>query len=314
MNGRTFQFARSERAQSLVITLLFITVLIGLAAAVLDVGAWYRADRKLQANADAAALAGAHELPESTTSASSSALDYADRNDGGLAPSGIEFRTTLLPNDTIVVNAERPTPGFFAKLFGFDSVQVRAKAVARAGVPHPARYAAPIGVDERHPLLTGPSGDDDDGGSCPCFGVPTVLDLNKVGPGAFRILNIDSSVGGTSSSTLGDWIRDGLDADMPLGWYYSDPGASFNSSHVRNALTDRFTTELLLPVYRDTRGNGAGFDYEVVGWVGFHVTGFEINGSNSKIYGWFERVVWEGIQSETRSDDDFGVRTVSLIE
>ncbi|MGZ8697874.1 MAG: pilus assembly protein TadG-related protein [Gaiellaceae bacterium] len=54
---------RSERGQSLVFTLLFLGVLVGMAAAVLDVGSWYRADRKLQANADAAALAGAHVLP-----------------------------------------------------------------------------------------------------------------------------------------------------------------------------------------------------------------------------------------------------------
>ena len=55
--------SRSERGQSLVIVLIFMTALIGMAAAVIDVGSWYRADRKLQANADAAALAGAQELP-----------------------------------------------------------------------------------------------------------------------------------------------------------------------------------------------------------------------------------------------------------
>src|SRR3712207_4628142 len=98
----------TERGQSLVLTLMFVTVLIGMAAAVLDVGSWYRADRKLQANADAAALAGAQELPASPAAAQAAALDYADDNDGGVAASGIQFRSTAVANDTIEVTAERP--------------------------------------------------------------------------------------------------------------------------------------------------------------------------------------------------------------
>ena len=101
---------------------------------VIDVGSWYRADRKLQANADAAALAGAQELPANTAAAEATALEYADTNDGGLEAKGVKFRTTVLPNDTIEVNTDRPAPGFFAQLFGRGSVDVRAKAAARTGV------------------------------------------------------------------------------------------------------------------------------------------------------------------------------------
>ena len=75
---------KNQRGQSLVLSLLFMTVLIGMAAIVIDVGSWYRADRKLQANADAAALAGAQELPGSTAAARDAAVSYADSNDGGL--------------------------------------------------------------------------------------------------------------------------------------------------------------------------------------------------------------------------------------
>lgn len=298
--------ARSERGQALVVTLLFVFAVIGMAAAVLDVGSWYRADRKLQANADAAALAGAQELPESTSSASSVALDYARRNDGGLTAQGIRYRTTVVPNDTIEVTAERPAPGFFAKVIGFNSVQVRAKAVARAGAPSKARWAAPIGVEMTHPMLSG--------NGCPCWGKPTTLELDKVGPGAFHLINLDGSRGGTSPATLADWIENGLDAFMDLGWYYSDPGAKFNSSHVKDALTKRFGSELLFPIFSEVRGNGANLQYKVVGWAGFHLTGYDIKGSKSKLNGWFQRVIWEGIQSESAPERDFGVRTVRLVE
>ena len=41
--------------------------------------------------------------------------------------------------------------------------------------------------------------------------------------------------------------------------------------------------------------------------------GFARNGG--KVYGWFESVIWEGIQSETADqDNDFGVRSVELLE
>ena len=104
-------YFKSERGQSLVIVLIFMTALIGMAAAVLDVGSWYRADRKLQANADAAALAGAQELPESMAAAESAALTWADKNDGGVEAKNIKFRSTVLPHDTIEVTADRPAPG-----------------------------------------------------------------------------------------------------------------------------------------------------------------------------------------------------------
>ena len=300
--------SRSERGQSLVIVLIFMTVLIGMAAAVLDVGSWYRADRKLQANADAAALAGAQELPESRAAAESAALIWADKNDGGVAAKNVRFRSTVVPNDTIEVTAERPAPGYFAKLFGFDSVEVRARAVAKVGVLGRARWAAPIGVDYRHEKL-----------QCkpePCWGDPTTLDFDKTGPGAFRLLNIDSSYGGTGPQDLEDWIEHGLDAWMDKDrWYYSDPGIKPNSSHISGAFDIRDKTELLFPVYNAVRAQGSSFEYYVIGWAVFHVTGYEIQGSkNSRLYGWFVDMIWEGIGSTSSGSPHFGARSVELIE
>ena len=300
--------SKSERGQSLVIVLLFMTVLIGMAAAVLDVGSWYRADRKLQANADAAALAGAQELPESAPAAQAAALAWADKNDGGVTAANIKFRSTVIANDTIEVTAERPAPGFFSKLFGLDSVQVRAKAAARAGVMNRARWAAPVAIDWQHEKL-----------QCkpqPCWGDPTELDFEKVGPGAFRLMNIDGSHGGTGPTDLGNWISEGYEGWMDNNrWYYSDPGMKPNSSHVKGALDLRDETELLFPVYNAVRAQGSGFEYYVIGWAVFHVTSYEIHGSkDSRIYGYFVDMVWTGVGSTSAGSPHFGARTVELIE
>jgi hypothetical protein len=71
-----------------------------------------------------------------------------------------------------------------------------------------------------------------------------------------RLVNLDGSHGGTGPPILQDWIQNGYGGWMPLGWYYSDPGAKFNSSQVQAALDARLNDELLFPVYRGTRGGG----------------------------------------------------------
>lgn len=297
---------RDESGQAFVLMAVFLVVLLGFSAAVLDVGTWYRAQRHLQATADAAALAGAQVLPEDPLTARQLAVEYGDKN-GGLPEYEVTIGRTVYPDDTIVVTGRRPAPGFFSKVLGIEAVKVRATATARAGTPDEVHWAAPIAVDEEHPLL-----------QCrplPCFGEPTELQLEKTGPGAFRLLNLDGSRGGTSPDTLAEWIETGYDAFMPLGWYYSDPGAKFNSSPVRAALDARLNTEMLYPVYRTTRGGGANFEYDVVGWVGYLLTSYEIQGSKkSKLYGSFTRLIWKGVLNESSSSADFGVRSIALVQ
>lgn len=295
----------SESGQVVVLLLAFLVVLLGMGAMAIDVGSWYRADRALQSSVDASALAAAQALPDDPGSASDLADEYAGKNGGGLDT--VTVTGEVVSNDTVVVTGKRPTPGFFSKIFGIDSVEVHARAVARAGTLEEARWAAPFGVDEQHPML-----------QCdptPCFEQATQLDLDKVGPGAFRIINIDGSHGGTGPGILEDWIMRGYEGYMPLGWYYSDPGAKFNSSHVKNALDARLGSEMLFPIYRETRGGGSNFEYEIVGWAGYVITSYDIQGSkNNKLNGYFKRVVWDGIGSEASGASDFGARAVSLVE
>jgi hypothetical protein len=298
---------KRDCGQTAVITVLFMTVLLGMAGAVLDVGAWYRADRELQQTVDAAALAGAQELPDNPAGALLLAKEYADRNEGGVEITDISITTKLISNDSISVTGKKEAPGFFTKLFGIESVTVKSKARARTGVLSNARWAAPIAVDEKHPMLVAKA-----------WGVATQLDLDTVGPGAFRLLNINGSYGGENPHTLGEWITRGYEGYMPLGWYYSDPGAKYNTNPAfKEALDEVIASgkEILLPIYRKTREQGAGFEYEVVGWVGFVVTGYNITGAkNNKIFGYFTQVIWEGIFSEEDSAEDFGARSVSLVE
>ena len=302
----------SDRGQATVLTLVFMVVLLGMAALVLDIGSWYRADRAAQSTADAAALAGAQALPYNPANAGTLAVQYGDKNGGGVKGSDVSVTSGLGPNDTITVHLTRPATGVFSKLFGVNSVTVGAHATARASLMQQAQYIAPIGVNLKHPKLKGTV-------TCPCFGTgnPTTLPLGKTGaPGAFDLLNVDGSHGGTGPQTLGDWILKGYSGYLPIGAYLSDPGAKWNSSPVQDALQQRLGTNLLFPVYDQLVGSGANATYHVVGWVGFHLTGFTASGSSGSITGYFTEVIWDGIESTTSdgSNPDLGARVVKLID
>jgi Flp pilus assembly protein TadG len=297
--------------QAVVLMAVFMTVLLASAGFVLDVGSWYRADRATQATADAAALAGAQKLIDGTPDAQALAEEYADKNGGGDIT--ISFGHKVNDNDLITVTVARTEPAFFTKLFGIDTVRVNSKATARAGVASRARYVAPITVNEQHPML-----------QCGCFDDPTqvvLINLHNPGggdaAGSFGLLNLDSQQdgGNIGSDTLADWIRDGYQDDLPLGTYDSAPSANFNSGNIKDALDDRIGEELLFPVYREPIvGSGSGAEYNIIGWVGFVPTSYNLGGSSGSIRGYFTQVIWQGLADDTGSVPDFGVRVIQLVE
>jgi len=61
----------AECGQVLALCAVFLVVLMGMAAAAIDVGSWYLARRQVQSAADSAALAGASQLAVSWSSAAS---------------------------------------------------------------------------------------------------------------------------------------------------------------------------------------------------------------------------------------------------
>jgi hypothetical protein len=315
---------KSEAGQALALTAVFMTVLLGSCAAVLDVGVWFREDRDTQRITDAAALAGAQELPENTSAAETLARDYADENGLVFPADGVTFDvdidTTVMPDDTIVVKLERPAPGFFAKVFGIDSITVGSTAKARAGVPAAAKWVAPVVVNEKHEKLV-----------CACFGdehETRILLENQHRPGsgdaagAFALLNLDrGSSGAPGADSIAGWMVKGYDKLMEPGEYRSAPSTLFNSQDMFEALEDRVGTVVLFPVCKavaagdscQIRRGGQNAEYGIIGWVAFHITAFDNRGSSGWIEGYFTGAVWEGKLEPSQTTPDFGVRTISLI-
>jgi hypothetical protein len=137
---RTLLRRNNERGQVFVFLAVTLVVLLGSAALVIDVGRAYLAKRHLQASADAAATAGALELPD-PIEAQNYALNYSGRdgakNDNDKLP-GVTttVQTKCLsfapcsPVNTVVVEQTTVVPTIFAKVLGIDQFTIKAKATA----------------------------------------------------------------------------------------------------------------------------------------------------------------------------------------
>jgi len=301
----------NERGQAVVLMVISLAVLTGMAALVLDVGIWMRTDRRLQATADAAALAGAQKLPADVAGAKALAQTYANQNGGDVLGSDIVVTTTYTSNDTISVRAAKNQSGIFSKILGINSANIKSDAKARVDSPQQARYVAPMVVNCGHSLIQNCNGN-----HTPTFGVQTTMDYDPMGaPGAFGMLNLDNGNGTPGSSEEGNWILHGYDKYLPLGKYRSDPGAKFSSQNVSGALDARVGTVLLFPVYKTLDGTGQNAQYDIIGWIGFHLTKETTHGNNATLEGHFTEFIAQGLlaQSGSGAPNTFGVRSVQLV-
>jgi hypothetical protein len=142
LEGDRMRRARVERGQILPIVALALVALLGISAFAIDVGFAYYGKRQLQSATDAAALAGAQDLPSATT-AVTTATSYALAN----TPSNLSFsftyqtsctNTAILatgctasvnPNE-LTVTGSGSTSTWFAKIFGITKFDLAAHANA----------------------------------------------------------------------------------------------------------------------------------------------------------------------------------------
>jgi Flp pilus assembly protein TadG len=141
------------RGQTVVMLTLLIPILLGAVALGTDVAVFYYNWSQLQRGADAAALAGGAYLPRDTSTATSTAIQYAGRN--GI-PSGQVISVTFgNANTTITVSVQRTVPFMFARVVGLVSNPVRASATAAVQTAGSATGAMPIGLNSNTPYSKG---------------------------------------------------------------------------------------------------------------------------------------------------------------
>jgi Flp pilus assembly protein TadG len=115
--------AERERGQALILFTLALCTLLLCAMAVIDVGFFLHNRENAQQTADAAALAGAQDLPGNASQAQTDALAYITKNGMSTANTTISFTcTSQNPSvctsnsgtyDTIVVTQKAKSPTYF---------------------------------------------------------------------------------------------------------------------------------------------------------------------------------------------------------
>ena len=151
MRGSTAPRVRAwhaERGQALIIFVLAAAVLFGFAAMAIDVGLILHERRDLQNAADAAALAGAIELPDSPALAHDKAQEWAENNGIDTAAGDQLDITVDTVDNSVTVRVQREQGFIFGRVLGLVSTDVHADATARMGSPLNLSGILPFGVLE----------------------------------------------------------------------------------------------------------------------------------------------------------------------
>jgi hypothetical protein len=234
-----------------VITALFMVVLLGIAAIVIDIGMIYAERFELQNGADAAALAIAQDCAVGNCDdASATATRLAGKN----SHDGVSAATAVISGNSVTVRTSTATPDgtnaiqhWFAPVLGIKSTSVEAVAKASWGSPSKATVFP----------FTAPR--------CMFDSAPTNVDLwitststctgagGKTLPGAFGWLDEDGKKSCRASVDV-DQIIDGA------------PGKSGPQN------CDIDGQIILLPVYESASGQGNNVSYVIAGFAAFKVT------------------------------------------
>lgn len=313
---RTLQSGESGQVVALLPVLLTV-VLLGVAALAIDVGAWLTASRHVQGVADAAALAAVQDLPSSVAAAQADATAYAASNDGTLdGQPVVSSSSPTTPNDTVSVKAKETVPAFFARLLGLGDVTVHATASAQVAAASIIQQDDVQSDGTGRPLPFAISKDEAPSPGCNCFDKPESFCIGPhcpVGPGQFGTVDFANAKGGTPPSTVAGWVTNGYPGDLAPGLYFGVPGNKANPPEVSDAMAAVAAKHLtvLLPVYdpATSGGDGANFQYNVIGWAALKVDSWVNDHSEQYINGSFQV-----LQTNThgKSSQYFGVGHVKL--
>lgn len=147
----------ARRGQVLVIFAFMLTILIGMAAFVVDLAWIWSHQLQVQRAADAGALAGVVYLPGDVGSATSTALAESRKNGYRDSVGGVDVNARQDADNErqMVVTVSAPVDTFFMGLFGFDQVTVsrtgRAEFVLPVPMGSPQNY---YGVGEYQAMVS----------------------------------------------------------------------------------------------------------------------------------------------------------------
>jgi len=298
------RYLKNKRGSIALVSALAVTALMGFAALVTDAGILFFNRMELSNMADAAVMAGAQDLPDTSQALQTGRL-YAQRN--GNATDQIYF--TISGNNRIIsADATRKVPTAFAKLFNIYSADVHAHAAAAIQPIAAYTGVVPLGVVKQD------------------FVYGTTYTL-KVGGGDGTTGNYGAlALGGKGGRNYRDNLLYGYDSRINAGdWLYTETGnmagptkdgVNYRVEQDPYATYDTVQSNsvriIVLPVLDSFDVNGRG-EVLVVGFASFFLEGATGSGTQCTVQGKFMRTyVPEGETSD--SGTGYGLYGVRLIQ
>jgi len=135
----------NQKGTALILLTLVMTMLLGSAALVADLGVNYFTQARLSVAADAAALAGGTQLGAGGDRAIQAAQDVAAKN--GIFADALSVEVE--PNNTgITVKAKAPVRLFFGRFFGLRTAEMEQQAHVVLARPVSMERLVPVGIDQ----------------------------------------------------------------------------------------------------------------------------------------------------------------------
>jgi Flp pilus assembly protein TadG len=341
-----------KEGQSLIMTAVLMAALLGCTALAVDMGSLFLTKSNLQNAADAAALAGASELPDDPDKAITVAQSYLSLN--GVS----EDRSTVTigeANKSITVDINTSQSTFFARALGIGSSDITVDATASIGVAASVPWIVPFVIprppafnyDEVYVMRMYGAGDYID---YPSTGYPNRYNypddyrnhtvyknypLSNRYPYQFDYMNVYIERN-TNFYNYIEWLKNGYHETFSINenmYYYApssggresvdafanrlsrDPNTDYTKAKVGDARV------MLIPVVesmlsRSTSQSG-NVPIKIIGFVGFFIEKVHKNSYESSF--WFEGRFLEDLNvgsGEVTYDTnaDFGLRVVKLTD
>ncbi|MCL6560134.1 MAG: hypothetical protein K6U74_15350 [Firmicutes bacterium] len=306
----------NQRGFTLVLVSAGMLALLGFTALVTDIGLLAVNRQQLVNAVDAAALAGAHELPVNTALARDTAVNYALLN--GCSPDPPMVTADNNRQDTkITVTATRQVNYIFAKILGFNSGTVEARASAHVAGITSFKGAAPLAIPDqtfdfntRYILKQGSNSETE----------------SHLGPGTYGAL----SLGGSGAGNYEDNLKYGYGGKLRVGDIVETETGNMSNptkraidyridlcGHSPECTVSSFdpgcSRILIIPVYKPNLiQSGQIKEIRIIGFAAFLVDRVTGQGNENYIEGYFIRMVAEGDSSSGQTD--YGLQGVKLVE
>jgi len=294
--AKRFPFAihNDESGQSMLLLSFSLVIFVAMMGLVLDIGYGIAIQRQMQFAADAAAIAGAHDLAEGNSASVATARmeDLLDANNAD--PEASTF--TVIGNSTTDVWARTTVPTLFLGLFNINELSLAAHARAAAGQITGTGNLMPF-IVQKDAWAAGQS---------------VVLWADKNGPGNFGWVRWQGQ--GTSTTVLRHNLDYPAQSDVVnIGDAVNGlTGVSFTPVQDNlNAWMGKTVTVILYDP-AETVNSGSGLQYTARGFAHFVITGVYPQGSASEIHGTFVSYVTFG--QSINPGVNMGIQGVGMLQ